>query len=213
MPKRTAFEVDGVLHKQCADCGETKPVESGFGWRVQSGRKYPQSFCCACHNRRRRSGHDGRYARKSPRREAPPSGHRWCARCAQAKLVKEFPGQRGGYCLPCRRAYAQENAQVAQGVRLARLFGLSAQAYRTLLDAQEGKCAVCREPERERDSQGRVKTLAVDHDHACCPGKGSCGRCVRALLCGSCNKAIGGFQDDSARMRAAADYVDRYRAT
>lgn len=33
-------------------------------------------------------------------------------------------------------------------------------------------------------------TYHVDHDHACCSGKTSCGQCVRGAVCGRCNQAI-----------------------
>lgn len=47
--------------------------------------------------------------------------------------------------------------------------------------AQEGCCAICRVP---------LSTWNIDHDHACCPGVGSCGRCVRGLLCFGCNSRL-----------------------
>lgn len=67
----------------------------------------------------------------------------------------------------------------------------------------EPRCAICHSTEN----------LRVDHDHACCPGGGSCGECIRGLLCNSCNLGLGWFQDDSDRLRNALDYVESARIT
>jgi hypothetical protein len=47
----------------------------------------------------------------------------------------------------------------------------------------------------------------TDHDRSCCPGTGSCGKCVRGLLCNPCNLMIGHAHDEQERLRAAIQYL------
>jgi hypothetical protein len=63
-----------------------------------------------------------------------------------------------------------------------------------LLDQQDGRCAIC------RCLPGKERRLAVDHDHRCCPGKRSCGKCVRGLLCPRCNQGVGFFEAHRDRL-------------
>lgn len=70
-----------------------------------------------------------------------------------------------------------------------------------LLEAQGGVCAIC---------QHSDPNLLVDHDHACCPGRESCGKCVRGLLCQRCNTGLGQFADDSRRLALAIDYLSAH---
>lgn len=53
---------------------------------------------------------------------------------------------------------------------------------------------------------GRM-SINVDHDHSCCPGQGTCGRCIRGLLCRGCNRAIGSFSEDRENIRKALAYL------
>lgn len=71
--------------------------------------------------------------------------------------------------------------------------------------AQGGVCAICRLPESKHHSL----MLKIDHDRACCPKSGSCGKCVRGLLCSNCNSGLGMFGDNQAALRAAIDYLER----
>ncbi len=90
--------------------------------------------------------------------------------------------------------------------RIANLgrYGLSLSAYAAMLIAQDGRCKICRDL-----PQGQ--SLAVDHDHDCCPAYASqkitCGKCNRGLLCKRCNTGIGYFLDEPARLLAAAKYL------
>lgn len=95
---------------------------------------------------------------------------------------------------PEKRAKVQRNAKLA---RLRRKFGLSREEAERFLALSETGCSVC----------GRLATgrdLHADHCHD--SGK------LRGWLCGSCNLGLGRFTDDPAILRAAADYVERYRA-
>lgn len=78
-------------------------------------------------------------------------------------------------------------------------FGLTPEDYDVMLASQKGVCAIC---SADTPSAHR-KYFYVDHCHI--TGK------VRALLCGSCNTGLGHFKDDVSRLRAAADYLEKYR--
>ncbi len=95
----------------------------------------------------------------------------------------------------------QRNRVATTDYRLRQRAGnymLSVGDFNALLVAQEGKCAVCGADD---------SPLRVDHDHRCCPGKGSCGGCVRGLLCHNCNTSLGLLADDPNRLLAAAAYL------
>lgn len=58
-------------------------------------------------------------------------------------------------------------------------YGVTEEQYRTMLAEQGNACAVCRVSfETARPN--------IDHDHNCCQGSRSCGKCVRGILCPSC---------------------------
>lgn len=85
--------------------------------------------------------------------------------------------------------------------------GLTQAAYDALLAEQSAACRICRSTK-----PGGNGGWHVDHDHACCPGQGSCGRCVRGLLCSSCNLLLGHAGDDSEILRRAIEYLEAPRA-
>lgn len=58
-----------------------------------------------------------------------------------------------------------------------------------LVILQYGRCAGC--------GKNVGSQLTVHHDHTCCAGRDSCGKCIVALLCISCNALSARGMDDS----------------
>lgn len=77
--------------------------------------------------------------------------------------------------------------------------GVTETQYDEMFAKQNGACAVCKKPS--------PYNLHVDHDHSCCSGVYSCGRCVRGLLCLQCNRALGMLGDDPAILANAIEYL------
>jgi hypothetical protein len=66
--------------------------------------------------------------------------------------------------------------------------------------------------ERHRQAGGgKVSAvLVVDHDHQCCPvDRYSCGKCVRGLICRTCNMAAGLVYESSETARSLAAYLEK----
>lgn len=56
---------------------------------------------------------------------------------------------------------------------------------------------------------GATEFLGVDHDHSCCIGNYSCGKCVRGVLCRGCNISLGYMKEDRDRVLGLAEYMLR----
>lgn len=98
-----------------------------------------------------------------------------------------------GQCIHCRR-----DDQAVRNWRKSGCVDMTIERYRQMASEQGGRCAICRQTE------ANGTRLAVDHDH-------NTGR-ARGLLCAKCNQGLGLFDEDSATLRAAADYTERFRA-
>lgn len=167
----------------CVDCGASFLRVSGTRIR-----------CDECRVEYRR-----RYARERIRREMR------CLECGV--LIESQDGilRRATRC-PTHAA-EHEVARVArkESIRRYRRHGLTEERYVEMLKSQDERCAIC--GSREPDSFGRA--WHIDHDHSCCPGTYGCERCVRGLLCQSCNQGLGYFNDDPDLVVAAIEYLVR----
>jgi hypothetical protein len=142
-----------------------------------------------------------------------PVKEKHCKRCGETKSLEHFEMRKRPsgnytphtYCRPCRAEYNREwkAANLAKvkaythKSHLKKTYGLDQGEYYAMLEEQNGVCAIC----NKQPPNG--KKLHVDHCH-------STGD-IRALLCGPCNRGMGGFRDNPAILRAAANYLERYQ--
>jgi hypothetical protein len=113
-----------------------------------------------------------------------------CAKCGRKKGSKQADHR---LCFTCGKAARLKASQDRHDSHVQRHYGITKEEYAQLLAFQAGKCAICCR------ATGRSKRLAVDHDHSCKEGhdpKVGCPKCVRGLLCSTCNKFIGWNHDD-----------------
>jgi hypothetical protein len=138
-----------------------------------------------------------------------------CTRCGRSKGFDEFGWKitngrkrRHAWCRMCCREYRTLHSKTPRGKRERRRaaikynFKLREDEYLAMMATQHGLCAICHRPET-KVLHGHIPALQIDHDHA--TGK------VRGLLCWACNSALGKFEDDPERLRAAAAYLERFK--
>ena len=87
---------------------------------------------------------------------------------------------------------------------MTRRHGVGKDGVEAILAAQNGGCAIC--GVLYEDVPG--KRLAMDHDHAHCPGLKGCATCVRGMLCNRCNNLLRLCNDDPALLHKATMYLD-----
>lgn len=100
------------------------------------------------------------------------------------------------------RNYAREQGRLRskRGYFLNWRYGITLEEFEHLLEAQSGKCAICKNESKPTKS-GRTG-LHIDHCHV--TGK------VRSLLCPRCNNFVGHFEQPDGSM--LAEKVKEYLA-
>lgn len=146
--------------------------------RTSGMTRITQGFCYSHHRHRLQGKPPGPIRDKRSRNEiqqAKESGVALCKTCAQFFPLEFFTLSKQGTprvdCKDCTFLHY-----------VKRTYGLTPEDLDELLVIQGNRCAICKAPEA-----GYGRRWHVDHDHSCCPGEKSCGKCVRSLLCLTCN--------------------------
>ena len=120
-----------------------------------------------------------------------------CKSCEKAKTTAWR--KKVGY----RQTFTAEQLAAKNDAKLKHRYGLTRAEIEAKV-VEQGGCAVC-----HTETPGG-KNWHVDHDHKCCPGQTTCGKCVRGILCGACNRALGLFDDNPTTLLSAASYLMSY---
>jgi hypothetical protein len=97
------------------------------------------------------------------------------------------------------RDWRSRNLTRSKEYYLKKNFGIGLTEYDRLLEAQDGKCAICQKEESYVRANGARFALAVDHCHNSSK--------IRGLLCAGCNRGLGLFGDSAELLEAAAKYL------
>lgn len=125
---------------------------------------------------------------------------RHCVDCIPgSKRPAIYPGPR---CYSHHKATQKRRKRTSWERHLWDTYKLTPELYWKIYELQGGSCYICR---RARGT-GRKK-LSVDHDHACCDGPTSCGKCVRGLLCTTDNRWLGHIRDELAAAERVVEYL------
>ena len=143
------------------------------------------------------------YRRRNPRHL---ESIKQCTKCKEEKHLKDFStmssalDKKSSECKSCtsKRRVINFDKEYNRNAKLKSQFGITALEYNNMLKNQKHRCYICSAP-----SALFKKKLAVDHCHV--TGK------VRALLCSSCNLALGSFKDNTDIMSRAIDYINMFK--
>lgn len=114
-----------------------------------------------------------------------------CKDCGSTSRALKAPGPR---CATCHRAVRNARREASWAAGILKRYGITSEQYWALYEAQGGVCWICRR------ATGKVRRLAVDHDHLT--------GWVRGLLCKPCNSILAHVRDDEAALKRAAYYLE-----
>lgn len=121
-----------------------------------------------------------------------------CRECNQYLEETSFTLRKGN------KSRCNDCAIIHQHKMTIRKHGITYENYLAILEGQNGTCAICNQKEKSYRSR-----LCIDHDHSCCPGENSCGKCIRGLLCSNCNMSLGNAQDSIEILQNMINYLQK----
>jgi hypothetical protein len=102
------------------------------------------------------------------------------------------------------KKYYHNNKLKIKNYLLNKKYGLSLNEYIEKWKGQKGKCEICNKEFSESNIFSKPHNLVVDHNHYT--------KQIRGLLCNSCNRALGLFQDKNNIVQKAYEYLTKWES-
>ena len=99
-------------------------------------------------------------------------------------------------------AYVEKNRSKIQANSRRYEYNITEEQFQQKLAEQDNQCAICGQP---------LVRPVVDHNHACCSQRKTCGKCNRGILCQGCNTIIGLANDSIEALSNAIQYLKGYQ--
>lgn len=176
-------------------CGQPAPIAKSTNTKAGAIKGQPQRFIRWHSNTKGKHAYSIAYADPYPllvRKDGNPDGRMRRRKHASKKEAQRI--RSGSYY----KSKAQE--------KLIRRHGITPKHYDELAKAQDYGCAICGGFSTPKKNE-EWREWQIDHDHGCCSGSRSCGKCVRGLLCEKCNLMLGCALDSVEILRAAIVYL------
>ncbi len=161
-------------NKVCSKCKVAKEVNQFDKWRTSTDGYYPS--CKSCKN-----------VVKKQQRISDPEYYN------KRKIWYKNHYNKHKDSIKIRTTeYQKNNPHIRRKSLLNYYYGLSLEAYQSLVDKNNGKCWIC-------NSFPINRKLFVDHCHKT--------EKIRGVLCSKCNTAIAFFNDDINILNSAIEYL------
>lgn len=146
---------------------------------------------------------------------------------------KKLKSGLGSYCKPCSKSYYYSNNQTLstpdKKVCNKCMLELASSQFYNRSHTKDGLSTRCRSCSVKASVSSRFRLsveqydlllskgcnacgsfdrLCIDHDHACCLGQVTCGKCIRGVLCHSCNTAEG-FIKSTEQVKGLIRYMEQ----